>query len=133
MNTETSHGESPRTNSGAVLVGLILTFVGLALLADQTGFSAIHFTGKLWPFVMIAFGVSRFLAPPTREGRRPSRWTGIWFIYLGLWFFVNEFRVLGFWYTTSWPLLIVGTGIGMIWRAIEGSDGDSCQRIEGEP
>jgi hypothetical protein len=81
---------------------------------------------------MIAFGVSRLLAPRTRNGKRPSRWTGIWFIYLGLWFFVNEFRVLGLWYNTSWPLLIVGTGIGMIWRAIEGADREVRQRIEGE-
>jgi hypothetical protein len=124
---------SPQSDSGPILVGLILAFIGLALLADRTGFSAIHLTGKLWPFVMIAFGVSRLLAPRARNGKRPSRWTGIWFIYLGLWFFVNEFRVLGFWYNTSWPLLIVGTGIGMIWRAIEGSDREVCQRIEGEP
>ncbi len=125
--------EPPRRDSGAVLVGLILTLIGLALLADRTGFSAIHLTGKLWPFVMIAFGVSRLLAPPaSRDGKRPSRWTGIWFVYLGLWFFVNEFRVFGLWYTTSWPLLIVGTGIGMIWRAIEGSDRRACQHAEGE-
>lgn len=125
--------ESPRPDSGPILVGLILAFIGLALLADRTGFSAIHLTGKLWPFVLIAFGVSRLLAARTPDGRRRSRWTGIWFIYLGLWFFVNEFRVLGFWYNTSWPLLVVGTGIGMIWRAIEGADRGARQRIEGEP
>ncbi len=125
--------DSPRPNSGAILVGLMLTFIGLALLADRTGFSAIHLTGKLWPFVMIAFGVSRLLAPPVlRDGKRPSRWAGIWFVYLGLWFFVNEFRVFGLWYNTSWPLLIVGTGIGMIWRAIEGSDRRSGQHLEEE-
>ncbi len=82
---------------------------------------------------MLAFGVSRLLAPPApRSGQQTSRWTGVWFVYLGLWFFVNEYRVWGFWYDTSWPLLIVGAGIGMIWRAIEGSNRGSGQRIEGE-
>lgn len=126
--------QSPRTDSGPILVGLIITFIGLALLADRAGISAIHLTGKLWPFVMIAFGLARLLAPPaSRDGKRPSRWTGIWFIYLGLWFFVNEFRVFGLWYNTSWPLLIVGTGIGMIWRAIEGSERRPGQHVEGKP
>jgi Domain of unknown function (DUF5668) len=123
--------EESRNNSGPILVGLILTFLGLALLADRTGLSTIHLTGKFWPFVMIAFGVSRLLAPASRSERPPSRWTGVWFIYLGLWFFVNEFRVFGLWYTTSWPLLIVGTGIGMIWRAIEGSDRGLSHRLKG--
>ena len=128
-----SQDESSRSERGPILVGLVIIFSGLAMLADRTSISGgLHLTGKFWPFVMIAFGLSRLLAPP-RNGRPPSRWTGVWFIYLGLWFFLNEFRVLGFWYTTSWPLLIVGTGIGMIWRAIEGSDRRSCQRIEGEP
>jgi len=125
--------ESPRTNSGAILVGLILTFVGLAMLVDRTGISGIHLSSKLWPLVLIAFGCARLLAPPEpRNGQPRSRWTGIWFVYLGLWFFINEFRVLGFWYTTSWPLLIVGAGIGMIWRALEGSDRRVSQPIEGE-
>ena len=126
--------ESSQPNGGAVLVGLILTLIGLALLADRTGLSTIHLTGKLWPFVMIAFGLARLLAPPaSRDGERPSRWTGIWFIYLGLWFFVNEFRMFGLWYNTSWPLLVVGTGIGMIWRAIERSDRRGRQHVEEEP
>ena len=112
-------------------MGLILTFIGLAMLAERTGLSKIHLTGKFWPFVMIAFGVSRLLAPAPRREHPPSKWTGVWFIYLGLWFFVNEFRVLGLWYTTSWPLLIVGTGSGMIWRAIEGSERRSSHRIKG--
>jgi hypothetical protein len=76
--------------------------------------------------------VTRLLSPSScREGHPPSKWTGIWFIYLGVWCFINEFHVFGLWYTTSWPLLIVGTGLGMIWRALEASDRQSSQRIEG--
>jgi LiaF transmembrane domain len=117
----TNEEETPRINSGPVLVGLILTFVGLAMLADRTGISGgLHLAGKFWPFVMIAFGVTRVIAPPEpRMGHPPSKWTGIWFIYLGLWFFINEFHVF------------VGTGLGMIWRAIEASDRRSGQRTEG--
>ena len=123
--------QTPRTDSGPILVGLILTFIGLALLADKTGLTTLRLTGKFWPFVLIAFGLSRLLAPAFRSEHPPSRWGGVWFIYLGLWFFVNEFHVFGLWYTTSWPLLIVGAGIGMIWRAIEGSERGLTDRIKG--
>ena len=109
----------------------MLAFTGLALLADRTGLSTIRLTGKLWPFVMIAFGLSRLLAATSGSEHPSSRWPGVWFIYLGLWFLVNEFRVLGLWYTTSWPLLIVGAGIGMIWRAIEVSERGLSHRIKG--
>ena len=51
-------------------------------------------------------------------------------IYLGLWFFINEFHIMGFWYTSSWPLLVVGVGIGMIWRAIESSARRTSEGIE---
>jgi hypothetical protein len=124
---EEPHG----TDGGPILIGLIIIFVGLAMLADRSGISAIHLSGKYWPAVLIAFGCARLLTPRVRpDGQRPSRWTGVWFIYLGLWFFVNEFHVFGFRYGSSWPLLIVGAGIGMIWRAIENPDRRECQRIE---
>jgi len=129
----TQEQESTRTDCGPILVGLILAFIGLAMLADRTGLSGgLHLAGKFWPIVIIAFGITRLVARPApRTGHPQSRWTGIWFIYLGLWFFINEFHVFGLWYTTSWPLLIVGTGLGMIWRALEASDRQSSQRIEG--
>ncbi len=120
-----------RVDSGPILVGLVIMFAGLAMLADHMGISAIHLSGKFWPLVLIAFGGVRFLAPPTRrDGHAGSRWMGVWFIYLGLWFFVNEFHVLGLGYGSSWPLLIVGAGIGIVWRAIEDPDRQARQRVE---
>ena len=120
-----------RPESGAILVGLVIMFVGLSMLLDRSGLSSIHVSGRFWPFVLIAFGCARLLATSARaEGPRPSTWSGVWFIYLGLWFFINEFHVMGFWYTSSWPLLIVGVGVGMIWRAIETPGRRVRQRIE---
>jgi hypothetical protein len=117
--------------AGAIIVGLVIIFIGITLLADRVGISGIHLTGRMWPFVLIAFGVSRLLATQERQNGQPrSRWTGVWFIYLGLWFFANEFRVMGLWYNTSWPLLLVGAGIGIVWRALERTDGRERQRIE---
>ncbi len=118
-------------NGGRVLVGLMIIVAGLAMLGDRMGISGVHLSGRYWPMFLIAFGVARMLAPAmTRDGRRRSQWPGIWFIFLGLWFFVNEFHAFGLDYGTSWPLLVVGAGIGMIWRAVEDPGRRGCGRIE---
>lgn len=126
----TNHDDARRPESGAILIGLVIMFVGLAMLIDRLGISSIHLSGRFWPFVLIAFGCARLLASASADGGRRSTWSGVWFIYLGLWFFINEFHVMGFWYTSSWPLLVVGVGIGMIWRAIESPGRRGDQRIE---
>jgi hypothetical protein len=120
--------QETRRNNGRVLVGLLIIAAGLIMLADRTGWSAIHLSGRFWPLFPIGFGVLRLLDPPaSRKGRTRSRRGGAWFIFIGLWFFVNEFHLFGLDYHTSWPLLIVGAGAGMVWRALEhpaaGSDG----------
>ena len=111
------------SNGGRVLVGVLIIAAGLVLLADQIGLSGIHLSGRVWPVFLIGFGLVRLIAPADRGGRPRSRRGGAWFIYLGLWFFVNELHLLGFDYHNSWPLLIVGAGIGMVWRALEAPAG----------
>lgn len=116
---------------GRVFAGLIIIAVGLVMLSDRIRISGIHLSGRYWPFLLVAFGLVRWLDRPIREnGRRRSRRAGAWFVYLGLWGFVNEFHVLGLDYDRSWPLLIVGAGIWMTWRAFDPGS-RPCQRIEG--
>jgi Domain of unknown function (DUF5668) len=121
--------EPQGAHKGRVVAGLIIIAAGVALLADRIGISGIHLSGRYWPLLLMAFGFMRLIDPLMRpNGRRRSRWTGVWFIYLGLWGFVSEFHVLGLAYTTSWPLLIVGAGIGMIWRALEDPGNRQCRQ-----
>lgn len=117
-------------SNGRVLVGLLIVGAGLIMLADRIGVSGIHLSGQYWPLFLIGFGLLRVLNPPVdRHGRIHSRRGGAWFIYLGLWFFVNEFHFVGFDYHTSWPLLIVGAGIGIVWRAFENPAGGRCHGV----
>jgi hypothetical protein len=115
------------SNSGRVLVGVLIIVAGLVLMADQIGLSGIYFSGRYWPLFLIAFGLVRLIAPADCGGRRGSRRGGAWFMYLGLWFFVNEYHLFGLDYHNSWPLLIVGAGIGMVRRACEGPAGGCTQ------
>lgn len=123
--------ERQDAHTGRVFAGLVIIAAGLVMLSDRIGISGIHLSGRYWPFLLVAFGLVRWLDPPRhRNGRRRSRWSGAWLVYIGLWGFVNEFHMLGFDYDTSWPLLIVGAGIGMIWRAFDPGN-QPCQGIEG--
>lgn len=127
----TNQDDAHRPQTGGILVGLVIMFVGLAMLIDRTGILSVRLSGRFWPFVLIAFGCARLVTSSAdADGRRPSTWSAVWMIYLGLWFFINEFHIMGFWYTSSWPLLVVGVGIGMIWRAIESSARRTSEGIE---
>jgi hypothetical protein len=123
--------DSPRTQNGAILVGLVFIFAGLALLTDRIGLSGMHVSGRYWPLLLIVYGCVRLLTPVHHPNRRSaSRWTAAWFIYLGLWFLVNEFHVFGLGYDTSWPLLVVWAGVRMMSCAIENAYRAPAQRIE---
>jgi hypothetical protein len=123
--------DSSRAQSGPILIGLLFVLIGLALLTDRMGLSGIHMSGRYWPLILIVLGCVRLLTPPDRpDAARSSRWTGAWLIYLGLWFFVNEFRIFGLWYDTSWPLLVVWAGVRMMSRAFERANRRSSPRIE---
>jgi hypothetical protein len=116
-------------HKGRVFAGLIIIAAGVMLLADRIGISGIHLSGRYWPLLLVAFGCVRLFDPPTRRnGARRSRWTGVWFIYLGFWGLVSEFHVFGLDYNSSWPLLIVGAGLGIVWRAFEDSGNRQCQQ-----
>ena len=103
-------------NSGRVLVGLAIVAVGIIMLIDRMGFADIHLSGRFWPLILIGLGLIKMFDPPQRDGRR-SRRSGGWLLWVGVWGLVSELHVLGLDYATSWPLLVIGVGIGMVWRA----------------
>ena len=81
-----NNDEPQEPHKGRVIAGLIIIAAGVMLLADRIGISGIHLSGRYWPLLLMAFGFVRlFDSPIRRNGKRRSRWTGVWFIYLGLW------------------------------------------------
>jgi hypothetical protein len=117
-------------NSGRVFFGLVIILIGLAMLGDRTGFYRLHLSGHYWPLILIVLGGMKMLDPGQTSGHQRSRRGGLWLIYVGCWGLVNEFHLFGFDYGTSWPLLIIGAGIGIVWRAFENPDAGRDQLRE---
>lgn len=116
MNVEL-HGR-PR-NPGRIVGGIAVVLVGLSMLADRTGFHGLHLSGRYWPLILIGIGIARLAEVSGPDGRPRSRRVGAWLTFVGIWGLVNEFHVFGLDYGTSWPILIIGAGAGMVWRALD--------------
>ena len=111
-------GDSRDARTNKALTGVALILVGIAILSARLDLWEIRIAREMWPWIPIVVGLVRFLNPPLREGRR-SRRSGVWLIYIGLWGLVSEYALFGLGYRMSWPLLIVGAGLNMVWRALE--------------
>ena len=101
-----------------IVAGLIVMIVGLVLMADRLD-TAVRFPGHFWPLILVVMGAARLADSATSaEGRRNIR-SGTWPLLIGLWGLINEFHVFHLDYGSSWPLLVIGAGVGIVWRALD--------------
>lgn len=73
--------------STRLIVGLLIIFLGGALLADNLGwFDARHLLRSLWPLALVAVGVAMVRHP---EQKRSRNWGWV-LITVGLWIFLDK-------------------------------------------
>ena len=104
---------------GPVLFGAALILVGLAFLADQADLIHVTLSERMWPFILLFFGLVRLFVPGYRHGRRRPRRGAVWLLSIGIYGLVSEYRLFGLDYATSWPLLIVAAGLNMVLKSFE--------------
>lgn len=112
----------PRWSS---LVGgiILIVFGGLFLVdtLDLADFgSAIR---DYWPLIIVAVGVPKLFDRERRGG-------GIWLIAVGIWLQISNLGLFGLDWSSSWPVLLILVGAGMILHAIV--DAASRGREQGE-
>ena len=107
-----------------LLFGVALVVLGALMLVDRLAIADL--TISYWPFFVIAFGLVKLVDPGRSCPVPRSRRSGVWLLFVGCWGIVNELRLFGLGYETSWPLLVVGAGAMLIWRWYEGPD--ACAR-----
>jgi hypothetical protein len=109
-----------RRNPGEIIVGAIVVAMGLLLLADRYLDRDLPLMRSWWPLILIVMGAARLANGVSgRDGRPRSRRSGVWLILVGMWALASDSHLFGLTFGTSWPLLIIGAGVMMVWRAVE--------------
>lgn len=98
---------------GRVLWGVVIIAMGVLLLAGERGeWDFSRAVGQFWPFILIALGAVRLAQPPHRSGA--------FLLFIGLWALATQMRVAGLNCENSWPIVVVGVGVSIVWRALRG-------------
>jgi uncharacterized BrkB/YihY/UPF0761 family membrane protein len=105
-----------RRNSGGIIFGMMLILLGILLILQNAGLVPSTPRGfwwlTLWGLLFISLGlVKLFTSGPSH------RREGFGQLFVGAWLLLNQFQVLR--YRDSWPILLVGIGIGIIWSALD--------------
>jgi hypothetical protein len=105
--------ENKRHSYGQFGVGLFLLAAGVALLLDKLDFFYIGSVWHYWPVIFIAMGFGRLLdAQFAWEYRKAC-----WWLFMGSWLLVSELHLFGLSYHNSWPILLIGIGMSMLWKS----------------
>lgn len=103
------------TENDQIFWGLILVAAGTLMLLSRLGIADFSWTlHKFWPLFVVIIGISKIF-------RRHSIWGGLWMITLGAWLQAVTLHFHGLTYESSWPLLLVILGAGIILRTIVGA------------
>ncbi len=97
---------------GQMIFGLILSFFGVLLLLDNV--DIIDVGWRFWPFIIVFLGLYKLLN--AENGWRSG--SGLWLIFLGLWLSVSVNHIFGLHFRDTWPILIIGWGVSILWRSL---------------
>lgn len=113
-------GERRQVGQVRVVVGLIVMVVGSLMLVDRLDWWGYRMNVPIWPWLLIVLGVARLAgrAGDDRECTK-SRRLAAWFVFLGAWGLLNEYQIFGAHPRHSWPLLLIGAGLLVVWQALQ--------------
>jgi len=115
-----------RGRAGRLVLGVGLIVVGGLLLAANFGFDVPRGVWRYWPFLLIALGCARLIAPADGDERRG----GYWLLVVGIYGWVNVWNLFGLDWGTSWPIFLIAAGLMMLFgggrrrRALRDGEGD---------
>lgn len=103
-----------RSFGWSVAIGSFFIIVGILGALNNLDYIDIGGIWNLWPVIFLIVGVSKMV-----NAERPTdRPDGLFWIFLGAYFFVANFRLLGLHYGDAWPLILVGVGGSMVWKSV---------------
>lgn len=112
-----SQGRAGRRGmTGQVLLGLLVIAVGLLFLLDNLDIIELHDALAFWPLVFVFAGVAKLLDTSTPHGYL----VGLLGIGIGTVMILNRLGLVDFSWRMAWPLLLIGAGAFVVYRAMRG-------------
>ena len=116
--------EQKASKAWTLWFGLVLMAFGLVMTLNQFDIAPAIGIGKIWPVAFIGEGAAKMYD----AWGTPSAGSGIGLVMTGIWCLLVNFKIFGLTYHNAWPLLIVGVGISMMWRAFIEERGGANRR-----
>jgi hypothetical protein len=111
-----------RIDGDQIFWGLFLVAVGAILLVGRLGIANPSWMIRnYWPVIVIVIGASKLF-------HRGTIWGGLWLMAIGGWLQMVTLHIYGFTYRSSWPLLLIILGAGIVLRTIT----ESARRRDAE-
>lgn len=102
----------PVVNTDNLFWGILLMGMGTLFLLERLHIANIHnVTRNFWPLFLVAIGVSKLF-------KRGDAWSGFTLISIGVWLQLVTLNAFDLTWATSWPLLLMILGGGMVLRAV---------------
>ena len=102
-----------------LVFGIIVILLGILFTLDNLGFLQAGQLLRLWPVLLIVFGLMKL----SRPSDAPSRLIGLMFATFGALILLRNLDLLHFKIWALWPLVLVFLGIAMIWQVIQRAKG----------
>ena len=102
--------EKEHMNRGRIIGGGTLIVLGTMLFLERYGIVEIGQYWRFWPLLLVFFGLFQVVAP--RSPR--DRGSGVWLLLIGVWLQINLVNLFGLSFHTSWPLLLIFIGVGVL-------------------
>jgi hypothetical protein len=116
------NGIRRRIDGDQIFWGLLLIAAGAIFLLQRFGISDFSSTIQdYWPLIVITVGVSKLF-------HRSTIWPGLLLMTVGAWLQAVTLHLYDFTYRSSWPLLLIVLGAGIVLRTIV----DSARRRNAE-
>src|SRR6266849_2652637 len=115
-----------RRGSSGLFWGAFLVLGGVALLLDHLGYVSVDRLWRFWPLLLVCAGIPNIM-------RREHRLWGILLITGGVLFQLNELGLAHFRWNDIWPILLIATGLLLMWGAIEARRRPSAPPLGGDP
>jgi len=96
------------------MLGALLVAAGAALLLDRLGALPMLWRDRIWPMLLIGYGLARMLQPRA-QGR-----IGLFFVLAGAWWLAGVSGWISL--EQTWPLLVVAIGVSMMFQAFTPAD-----------